>query len=136
MPSSLHITIAAAWYHTFILTPLAHYGHQKPRLQAQRERVRAALEHPKQCLSNTRLTQDELYELAELLGFDTDEQPAGNWRFSPLERLFIALQCLSEQRALRRASLQWGWAHNSISLNLQQMVTLIIDKLDAPDSRT
>jgi hypothetical protein len=136
MPPRTHIVAAAAWYHMFILLPLAHYGHDKPRLHAQHQRLRLALESPKSCLTNSRLTQDELYELAELLGIDTDEQPTGNWRFSPLERLFIALQCLSEQRALRRASLQWGWAHNSISLNLQQTITLIIDRLDAPDSRT
>jgi hypothetical protein len=136
MPPPLHISIAAAWYYTFILLPLAHYGHEKPRLHAQRERVQLALGDPKQCLTNSRLTQDELYELAELLGIDTDEQLAGNWRFSRLERLLIALHSLSGQQATRRAQLQWGWAAHSISLNLQQMVTLIIDRLDAPDSRT
>jgi hypothetical protein len=136
MPPPTHIIAAASWYYMFILLPLAHYGHEKPRLHAQRERLQLAVSSQKSCLTNTRLTQDELYELAELLGIDTDEQPARNWRFSPFERLFIALHCLSEQRALRRASLQWGWAHNSISMNLERMVALIIDRLDAPDSRT
>ena len=105
MPPPIHITVAAAWYYMLILIPLAHYGHEKPRLHAQHQRLRLALDSPNSCLTNSRLTQDELYELAELLDVDSDEQPAGNWRFSPFERLFIALQCLSEQRALRRASL-------------------------------
>jgi hypothetical protein len=136
MPPRTHVIAAAAWYHMFVIIPLAHYGHEKPRLQAQHERMRHALDTPNSCLRNSRLTQDELYQLAELLDIDTDEQRTGNWRFSPLERLFVALQCLSEARAMRRAELQWGWAHNSISMNLKEMVALIIDKLDAPDSRT
>jgi len=120
----------------FVLLPLAHYGHQKPRLHAQYQRLHLALDSPQSCLLNSRLTQEELYQLAALLSIDVDEQPTGNWRFSPLERLFIALHCLSEQRALRRSSHQWGWAHNSLSHSLQDMVALIIDRLDAPDSRT
>ena len=120
----------------FVLVPLARYGHQKPRLCAQHHRVRLGLQRPKSCLTLFRLTQDELYLLAETLGIDADEQVRGNWRFSPLERLLIALHSLSGQQALRRAQHQWGWAMNSVSANMYTMVDLIISQLDAPDSGT
>jgi hypothetical protein len=136
MPLAPHILAAAAWYYLFIIVPLAHYGHQKPRLHAQRERVQHAMQQAHSCLALSRLTQAELLQLAEILGIDSDEQPAGNWRFSAMERLFIALHTLSGAQAWRRAQHQWGWAYNSISMNMQQTVELIIQRLDAPDSGT
>jgi len=135
-PLSPVLIAAVAWFHLCIIIPLAHYGHQKPRLHAQHRRVALALRRPQSCLALSRMTQGELELLADTLGIDTDEQPSGNWRFSPLERLFIALHSLSAQQASRRAQHQWGWAANSVSLNMQQMVALIINRLDAPDSRT
>lgn len=136
MPLAPHILAAAAWYYMFIMLPLAHYGHQKPRLHAQRERVLHAMKRAKSCLSLSRLTRAELVQLADILGIDSDEQPAGNWRFSAMERLFIALHTLSGAQASRRAQHQWGWAYNSISANMQLTVELIIQRLDAPDSGT
>ena len=136
MPLAPHFIAAAAWYYMFVLLPLAHYGHQKPRLQAQRRRVQLAIERPQSCLALSRLTLTELMQLADILGIDSDEQPSGNWRFSAMERLFIALHTLSGPQAFRRAQHQWGWASNSISLNMQLTAELIIARLDAADSRT
>lgn len=136
MPLAPHILAAAAWYYMFIVLPLAHYGHQKPRLHAQRERVQHAMQRAQSCLALSRLTQAELLQLADILGINNDEQPAGNWRFSALERLFIGLHTLSGAQASRRAQHQWGWAYNSFSMNMQLTVELIIQRLDAPDSGT
>ena len=120
----------------FVMLSLAHYGHNKPRLAAQRQRLEHVLSSDRRCLEITRLTHAELMQLADILGIDTDEQPTGNWRFSALHRLVIALYCLSAQQCLRRAKQQWGWAVNSISSNTDAMCELIIEKLDAPGSRT
>jgi hypothetical protein len=118
------------------MLPLAHYGHAKPRLDAQRARSRLQriLSSNQLCLQITRLTCAELTRLADMLGCD-DERATGNWRFTSLHRLVIALYCFSERQCLRRARESWGWAMNSISSNMEEMCDLIIDKLDAPGSR-
>ena len=130
-----HILAAVTWYYMFIMLPLLHYGNSKPRLQAQPHRVEHALSSERHCLDLTRLTRGEFELLADTLGISCDEQPTLNWRYSPVHRLFIALHSLSAQQALRRGRQQWGWAYNSISMNMQAFVTLIIERLDAPDSR-
>jgi len=120
----------------FVMVPLAHYGHSKPRLAPQRARIQHVLSSDQRCLEITRLTYDELLELADLLDISTDEHVVGNWRFSPLHRLVIALYCLSAQQCLRRARQQWGWAVNSVSANVDATCELIISRLDVPGSRT
>lgn len=127
---------AAAWFYMFVMLPAARYGHSKARLAVQRERVEHVLSSERGCLTITRLTFSELMELSGLLGIHTDEQAAGNWRFPPLHRLVIALYCLSAQQCFRRTQQQWGWAANSISNNVEDMVELIINRLDAPGSGT
>ena len=134
MPPPPHILAAAAWFYLFVMLPLARYGHSKPRLAAQQQRIDHVLASERRCLQITRFTHAELMELCELLGIRTDEQAHGNWRFSELHRLVIALYCLSAQQCLRHAKQQWGWAMNSISNNIELMCELIISRLDAPDS--
>jgi len=131
-----HILAAAGWFYMSVMLPLARYGHSKPRLAAQHGRLDHVLASSRRCLEITRCTHDELMELADRLGIDPDEQPTKNWRFSHMHRLVIALYCLSAAQCLRRAKQQWGWAINSISSNVEVMCDLIIDRLDAPGSRT
>jgi hypothetical protein len=135
MPLAPHILGAAAWFYLFVMLPLARYGHSKPRLAAQRARVDHVLDSNRRCIEITRLTHAELMQLAELLDAG-DERAYGNWRFAPLQRLVIALYCLSAPLCLRRAKQQWGWAMNSISANIDYWCSVIIERLDAPGSRT
>ncbi len=136
MPLAPHILGAATWFFLFIILPhIRHYSHSKPRLQPQSRRLDLLLRHPQRCREVLRLTPSELRALARDLGIDPDEQADSNWRFRPFHRLLLALWFLGNAQTTRKGRHAFGWAANSISHNLHDMVDLIIERLDAPDSR-
>jgi hypothetical protein len=137
MPPPPHVIGAAAWFWLFVIFPLiTRYGHSKPRLAAQGMRLDLLLQHPHRCRELTRFTPAELRQLCRDLLINPSEQAHGNWRFRPLHRLMMALWCLGNSLTLRKARHTFGWASNSLSINLHQWVDVIVDRLDADGSRT
>jgi hypothetical protein len=136
MPLAPHILGAAAWFFLFIILPrVRHYSHSKPRLQPQSRRLDMLLRQPHQCRLVMRLSPTELRALARDLLISPDAPADYNWRFRPLHRLMLALWSLSNAQTTRKGRHVFGWAANSISNNLHDMVDTIIERLDAPDSR-
>jgi hypothetical protein len=70
-------------------------------------------------------------DLANALDIETELDEHRNWRFNPTERMMFALFCLSNYIVSRKARLTWGWAANSLRINMFEFVDCVIDKLDA-----
>lgn len=121
----------------FVMLPLiTHYAHDKPRLQPQTDRLDLLLQHPQHCRAVTRFSPSELFQLCRDLLINAHEKARGNWRFRPLHRLMLALFCLGNSLTLRKGRHVFGWASGSLSMNLYHWVDVIVDRLDADDSRT
>ena len=136
MPLAPHIMGAASWFFLFIILPhIRHYSHSKPRLQPQSRRLDLLLRHPLRCREVLRFSPRELRHLARDLLISPDEEADSNWRFRPFHRMMIALWCLGNAQTTHKGRHVFGWAANSISHNMHDMVDTIIERLDAPGSR-
>lgn len=135
MPHSDHTLTALAFYYAFLLLPSARWGHSKPRLTPARERIESHLRCPRLCRAVTRLSPAELRALAADLHISAHAAADGNWRLSPLQRLFAFLVCFSNSWPSRKLRLALGWAANSVLDNWRFHIHHIIDVLDAEGSR-
>jgi hypothetical protein len=135
MPHPDHTLTALAFYYAFLLLPSARWGHSKPRLTPARERIESHLRCPRLCRAVTRLSPAELRTLAADLHISAHAAADGNWRLSPLQRLFAFLVCFSNSWPSRKLRLALGWAANSVLDNWRFHIHHIIDVLDAEGSR-
>lgn len=131
MPLPTHLLVASAcWWWVSHVAPRLHHTNQRPRLPAGRPLIAARILTRRHCANLLRVTTAEFKQLCDLLFASLDELPVGNWRFTPRERIAIALYCLANYQPLRKAQVTFGWSIASLSENIHAFVDVVIERLD------
>ena len=138
MPLPLHIVVAACWYHFHVLLGLQRYGAggAKPRLLPRRSAINRAIANSDVCKHLSRVSSAELHQLCTDLRITDEHVLTYNWRFTPLQRLFLFLFCFGNHVTSRKMRFASGWAANACLNNFRVHVRRVIEVLDADDSRT
>jgi hypothetical protein len=114
---SARTRLGIAWYFYFCLLPILRRCGAKARLRPRAHDLDLLLFSNHRCMRITRFTAEEIHQLAYDLRINVDQSITGNWRFTPLHRLALALIFLSNSLPSRKHQLQTGWAANAILNN-------------------
>lgn len=135
MPLTTHMRAGICWFFLFQLLPrLVRWG-PKARLQPRPADLDMLMMSDTHCQRITRLKAKEVRQLAHDIGVDIRAPISGNWRFSPLHRLLLALMSFSNAVPSRKLRMAHGWAANAVLNNARYHIDAIIDNLGAPGSR-
>jgi hypothetical protein len=134
MPLPLHVLTGAAWFWCVLVSPRLHHGLSRPRLHPAVERVHH-ITAARRCQSLIRITPGELDQLCNLLFVNRDARLTSQWRFTPFQRLVIALYCLANQHPLRKLSITFGWSIASLQHNFHSFIESVVQNLDDQASR-
>jgi hypothetical protein len=107
----------------------------RARLRPHTGQVEQALASDERCKDVVRLTSAELDALARDLRLYRPDDHTLNWRFTPRQRLFLALYLFSNYAPSRKLRFSVGWSANSHLNNWRYHIGQIITCLDSSLSR-